>query len=230
MTKPIRLCALAAAMALAAAAGAKPQGPLPMKAKWTFRTNSGQYGSVVVADLRGDGQMQVLVPVRRDGEIYCLDAQGRALWRVSLPPGRGASSAPAVGDVDLDGRQEVAVGIEGGGIMLLDADGKQRWHVSLPASVAFSMPVIADLVGDARPEIVVPTIGAGVWCLDWQGNPIWVHRMTAGIYSPRPWATWIRTAARKSSSAPRTASSGAWAAMGRRSGASRRAPTATPAP
>jgi len=182
--KPIRLCAFAAVIAFASAAVAKPHGPLPMKTKWTFSTNSGQYGSVVVADLRGDGQMQVVVPSRRDGQIHCLDAQGRSLWRVSLPPRRGASAAPAVGDVDLDGRREVAIGIEGGGIMLLDAEGKQRWHLRLPASVAFSMPVIADIVGDEKKEIIVPTIGDGVWCVDWEGKPVWVHHMSPGIYSP----------------------------------------------
>lgn len=73
--------------------------------------------SPVVADLNGDGALEVILP--SNWELVAWDRNGNQLTRNSFPPAAGAwdlstnytiNGAPGVGDVDGDGKLEVVVG------------------------------------------------------------------------------------------------------------------------
>jgi hypothetical protein len=73
------------------------------------------------------------VAVSAEGAVYCVGAAGRLQWSVRPADSHGfyAAAAPAVGDIDGDGRPEVVVNLPGRGgkrVYCLDgATGKTKW-------------------------------------------------------------------------------------------------------
>jgi hypothetical protein len=84
--------------------------------------------SAAVADVDGDGQLEVIMPVGCFGQLRVYDGlSGDLEW--SLPLGPRAQNSPSVGDVDGDGLLEIVVGSYDGAVWVLD--GGQ--HAYLPA-------------------------------------------------------------------------------------------------
>lgn len=136
------------------------------RGEWEFRKvwehqltkhgNPSMDGGVAVADLDGDGSLEVLAQTETPG-IYALNARdGSIAW--SHPLG-GGDASPVAHDVDGDGRPEAIFVSDGGHVTLVDGAGKVRWnawvgrHVG-PGSIT-AMPLVSDLDGDGRAEIVV---------------------------------------------------------------------------
>ncbi|MBN1890186.1 MAG: VCBS repeat-containing protein, partial [Thermoflexales bacterium] len=106
----------------------------------------------VLADLSGDGRLDILVAQRNT--LYLFDyAHDTLAWTRSVTASLGVYGAPAVADVDGDGGPEIAMAWDGL-VELLDADGSLVWSYPTggiqPGSVA-----IADVDGDGQLEVVV---------------------------------------------------------------------------
>lgn len=128
--------------------------------------------SPAVADLDGDGFAEIVVGY---GSTLTLDEPGGArayrrdgslLWEVvtgdKVPEGPNGQSdpvfaTPAIGDVDGDGRLEVAFSSLDENIYLVDgATGQDEpgWPKWL-RDTSFSSPALHDIDGDGRPEVIV---------------------------------------------------------------------------
>lgn len=143
------------------------------------------YSSPVVADLDGDGRLEVL------NAAYSLTvadaATGTVKWQVNS--GRDRSTAFStdgniagqtftdilVEDIDADGKPEIIIGYRNGSVSVLSNEGyfKPGWPQQVSSASIRSM-VAADVDGDGRMEIIV---GVGIA----SPESIWVYRFDGTV-------------------------------------------------
>ncbi|MFV2070457.1 MAG: FG-GAP-like repeat-containing protein, partial [Pirellulales bacterium] len=112
--------------------------------------------------------------------IVCFDVDGNRQWEFPMMP--QVSAAPAVGDVDGDGHEDVAATDQAGNLVVLDGHGKLLWRARLSAGVmAESCPVIADLDGDGALEILAGDVSGTLTCLDHTGRVRWIFEAESRI-------------------------------------------------
>ena len=110
------------------------------------------YGSVVVADVDGDGRPEILIN-SYDG-FYCLSGTGDIKWR-SYTSGQGGTT-PAIGDIDGDGKMEIVVaGDYSNRLYCLSASGAFKWADQSTTAFSQCSPTIADIHQDGKPVILV---------------------------------------------------------------------------
>jgi hypothetical protein len=161
-----------------------------------FRTSDyrDRMGSVVAADLEGDGRAELVVSVP-SGLITVVGTSGvrRPGWPrtfESLPQPAFPSGEPAVGDLDGDGVAEIVACVVSGGaerrvfLVALRADGTDLpgWPVEAPGGPAGCPPggvLLADLDGDGRPEVLRAFGGGTVVARRADGSPLdgWPARL-----------------------------------------------------
>lgn len=161
-----------------------------------FYTSSTAATDLVIADIDGDGEPEIVLAVRYG--VYAFKRDGRLLWQAEPhwvgEDARTNVTTLAVFDFNGDGVMEVAVagqalstvtgGTRSGGIHFLDGrDGSQilalRGGEQHPggnaASTAVTAALVADIDGDGRAEYVVASNApnAGVFAYQ-SGNAPWM--------------------------------------------------------
>lgn len=162
---------------------------------WPFPTDSFVHGSPVIANLDGVGnQREVIVGSgyfpnsdARGHYLYAINADGSTRWGFRT---QGIlEGAPAVGDINGDGRPEIAVddvtclsgntGCVGGAIYLLSQHGSQvglDWKNTdlrnTNGGALFGGPVLADINGDGQPDVVAADANFGVRGIDSLGRTV----------------------------------------------------------
>ena len=150
-------------------------------------------GAQTLADLDGDGTLEVIVGITT-GPVYALRGRdGAVLWTNGNATGQ--ASAPAVVDLTNDGVPEI-VFTDGSAVYVLDASGVllYRWVIAPNdpgfrnlSQQAMDTPAIVDLDGDGTLEVIAAT-GAGVQAFstggldrDWRTFGYnWNHTHAAG--------------------------------------------------
>jgi hypothetical protein len=139
-----------------------------------------------VGDMDGDGIPEVAFIAYRDscdggsywtGVLTILRGDtGEEVLRNDDPSRRlGSSTAPALGDIDMDGQAEVVVMRDNYNLLAYEIDGTLMWESDPPqTSIRYGAISISDLDTDGDPEIFIgPTV------YDHQG--VFVCRGTAGV-------------------------------------------------
>ena len=114
------------------------------------------------------------------GSFSALAADGRVIWQVHLTYRSRfkALGAPAVGDLDGDGADEIVVSALDGRVHCFSADGSLRWTTSVyPVEGGYHSPVIVDM-GDGPRVLLLGETDGVVRALDAAGNEVW--RYTTG--------------------------------------------------
>ncbi|MBI1787310.1 MAG: PQQ-like beta-propeller repeat protein, partial [Acidobacteria bacterium] len=135
--------------------------------KHTRTGKAADFRVLVVADIDGDGQPEVLLSDSR-GHLFAVDSSGRL--RLEVTATRYRVSAPAVGDLDGDGVPELVFGTEDNEMYCLNGRGEFLWRRSLEGRFGRALPVLADPERDGKLKVFVstPFVGPspGLYSLD----------------------------------------------------------------
>lgn len=143
--------------------------------------------SPALADMDGDGSLEIILASEKNSSgisyVYCLKSDGSHLegWPLALSFSSNYSS-PAIGDLNNDGRPEIAL-LSGDGLLYSISHNNGpviNWSREAPPNGRGS-PVIADLNGDRMLDVAVATEDgylramSGADGSDIPGFPLWME-------------------------------------------------------
>ncbi|MBL8057784.1 MAG: VCBS repeat-containing protein [Anaerolineales bacterium] len=153
--------------------------------QWRASNGSRVWPGVAVADLTGDGSLEVIVG-RSGDQVTVYTAAGGVLWTRN-PFGGGEVRTLAVADLDGDGPLEIIVGRASGGstrqLNVFNANGDVRagWPARRDGEAGYGWGMynenvaVADLDGNGTQEIIGPTDTHYITALDRFGNQLAAH-------------------------------------------------------
>ncbi|NUM43153.1 MAG: hypothetical protein HUU38_00490 [Anaerolineales bacterium] len=133
---------------------------------WDTPLDPGNPGGVSIADLDGDGEVEIVTGMRyefetgRFGMLYALNADGSLLWDAIAEDSSSANNASVL-DLDGDGIYEVAWnGKEQGFTIFSGLNGSILFNEPLVNSfTGTDYPLIVDVDNDGQAEIVSAALG-----------------------------------------------------------------------
>jgi hypothetical protein len=136
---------------------------------WTRFISQTIFSSPIIADLDGDGNLEIVHgggdyfnsagAIAAGRKVYVLDRNGNLLW--SRDTGNCVCRRPALGDIDGDGKLEVVVTSYDNRAYAWNHDGSALWDVAVlnfqGKNERAGPPVIADFTGDGIADVLVNT-------------------------------------------------------------------------
>ncbi len=127
------------------------------------------------AVLRLEGRPGLIYAADLAANLYCLDGEGREVWRAKLSSSTSWSAA-VICDLEGDGKQEVLQTDANGTVWAFDAStGAVRWKASVEGAPV--SPAVSDLNGDGRLEIVIATGSGNIYAVTGEGSILWSRKI-----------------------------------------------------
>ena len=126
---------------------------------WSAQLDDGRAGGVAIADLDGDGEVEIVTSMEANGGmIYAYNADGSRLW--SVPALDNSPLSVSLIDLEGDGKYEVAWNGANQGLTLFNGlDGTVIFNEPHPGVVSKSgsdYPTFADVDLDGYGELIAP--------------------------------------------------------------------------
>lgn len=179
---------------------------------WSYFTKDTVWSTPAIADLNGDGWLDIAFGYdcdgvagqdcynghtygQRGGYIAVLDHVGRLEWR-RFYKGQVIWSSPVIADIDKDGNPDIVIGTGNmsgvnmtGGHQVLAFRGKDGAYLpGFPVNVGgkvMGTPAIGDVNGDGRLDIAVVADDGKLYLIDNKGHIVW-SRCTANDLTSCP--------------------------------------------
>jgi hypothetical protein len=155
--------------------------------RWRATNSQRVWPGVAVADLTGDGTLEVVVG-RSGDQVTVYDRSGSVVWTRN-PFGGGEVRTLAVADLEEDGSLEVVAGRASGGstrqLNVFEPNGSVRpgWPARRDGEPGYGWGMynenvaVADMDGDGRKEVFGPTDTHYITALDRGGNQLPANAM-----------------------------------------------------
>ena len=130
---------------------------------WKYEAGGGQ-PFPAVADMDGDNIDEIAIG---GTALVLLASDGKPRWKVDLPK----TLAPAIGDVNADGKPEVIAASLEGAVVAISASGQELWRTQANV-VKSTIPALARLVAPGTREVLVGVDGA-LLALAGDGKLLW---------------------------------------------------------
>jgi len=141
--------------------------------KWRTDDIMQGYVSNAIADFDQDGTFEV-IHADKGNFVYCENADGSRRWQVTFNA-RGIFFAPAIADVDGDGRLEVLIGArdhdpeDGTNLYVIEDDGTVAHRLALGRNMNTS-PAVGDINDDGVLDVIVNVSNPNqIQCLSFGG-------------------------------------------------------------
>lgn len=158
----------------------------------------GLHTLIHVGDVNGDGMSDVAIGnIEIGSNLFVIRNDGKLLWSYKYLRDHFGVEPIAVdlGDLDGDGKCEVAAIFGGSHAQIIDDDGSDMWSISCGEVVKnyprwSSQIIVADVMGDNRLEVIIGGESASyLYVLDGKGKVLWHKRGTYGegkalLYEP----------------------------------------------
>ena len=132
------------------------------------------YASPAVADIDGDGSLEIIQPAASDS-VFCFEIDGSRTPGWPIYTENRCYSSPSVGDVDGDGDLEVAITSKAWRTWIFDHEGNALpgWPKEPAINGDFPpSPVLADLSGNGELELIQVSSTGEIWVWDYAGNTL----------------------------------------------------------
>ncbi len=164
--------------------------PPRLRVAWTRQVGAPSFGSAAVADIDGDGRLEVAFGTYfGDGSLYVLNAEdGSKYWRYHADDTCWDASVRFV-DLDRDGRLElIAAASSRGRLLAFDArTGDALWRYEPdPLECIDSPSTIADIDGDGALEVAFGTFAGRIHVVDEKGLRRRVFDVAGGYLQTGP--------------------------------------------
>ena len=129
----------------------------------------------MIADVDGNGTMEVIVCTFPAGAVHIINADGSAFPNFPASLNAPVMSAAAVGDLNNDGNMEALVVTISGSLNAISSNTGSNlsgWPYALGLG-STNGPTIANIDADADPEILIATTPGTVFAIDNDGSLIW---------------------------------------------------------
>ncbi|KAL8526763.1 hypothetical protein ACS0TY_015826 [Phlomoides rotata] len=127
------------------------------------------YSSPTVADLDGDGNLDILVGTSF-GLFYVLDHKGKVREKFPLEMAE-IQGAVVAADINDDGKIELVTADAHGNVVAWTPQGKLIWETHVKSLVPQG-PTIGDVDGDGHTDVVVPTLSGNIYVLSGKDGSI----------------------------------------------------------
>lgn len=147
------------------------------------------WSSPAVADIDGDGYYEIVVGtghyykavgrLTTEGHrVYAYNHDGSDVAGWPVVTAGGTFSSPSLGDIDGDGKREIAIGCTGAGgtgedhVMTIRPGGQVVWDIKGYGGPMMASPALGDITGDGKPDVIIGS-GWQICAYDYTGRTLW---------------------------------------------------------